>query len=147
MSKQQAVAEQLNHVLADSAMLYLKTHNFHWNVTGPAFSSLHLLFEQQYQALWLALDEIAERIRALGYPAPGSYRAFHQLSAIEEHDTLPKAMSMVEQLLNDHQTVSQRLQHALTVAEQALDQPTVDLLVRRLEAHQKDAWMLRSILE
>ena len=140
------VATELGNILADTAILYLKTHNFHWNVTGPQFSSLHLLFEQQYQAMWLALDEIAERIRALGFPAPGSYAAFHQLSILKEADTLPKATQMVETLLQDHEAVIARLQSIFALTEHAADQPTLDLLVRRTEAHQKDAWMLRSTL-
>lgn len=144
---QQSVANQLANVLADTAMLYLKTHNFHWNVTGPSFSSLHLLFEQQYQAMWLAMDEMAERIRALGFPAPGTYRSFSELSRIQEHTDLPKANIMVQILLDDHLLVIGRLQAAMSVAEQAGDQPSMDLLTRRTEAHQKDAWMLRSTLE
>lgn len=144
---QQTVAKQLANILADTAMLYLKTHNFHWNVTGPNFSSLHLLFEQQYQAMWLALDEIAERIRALGFPAPGTYAAFSQLSAIKESAELPKSAAMVQILLNDHETLIQRLQTALSITEQTGDQVGCDLLIRRAEAHQKDAWMLRSTIE
>lgn len=144
---QQSVANQLANVLADTAMLYLKTHNFHWNVTGPSFSSLHLLFEQQYQAMWLAIDEIAERIRALGFPAPGTYRAFSELSHVQEHTDLPKANIMVKALLDDHTLVISRLQAAMVVAEHAGDQVSMDLLIRRTEAHQKDAWMLRSTIE
>lgn len=144
---QQSVANQLSIVLADTAMLYLKTHNFHWNVTGPTFSSLHLLFEQQYQAMWLAIDEIAERIRALGFPAPGTYRAFSELSSIQEHSDLPQANAMVQTLLADHMIVISRLKAAMSIAEQAGDQPSMDLLIRRTEAHQKDAWMLRSTIE
>lgn len=144
---QQSVANQLANVLADTAMLYLKTHNFHWNVTGPSFSSLHLLFEQQYQAMWLAIDEIAERIRALGFPAPGTYRAFSELSHVQEHTDLPKANIMVKTLLDDHTLVINRLKAAMIVAEQAGDQVSLDLLIRRTEAHQKDAWMLRSTIE
>ena len=142
----QSVAVELGNVLADTAILYLKTHNFHWNVTGLHFSSLHTLFEQQYQAMWLALDEIAERIRALGFPAPGTYSAFHRLSVITESEALPAPLSMVETLLKDHERVIERLQNAYALTESAADQPTLDLLVRRTEAHQKDAWMLRSTL-
>ncbi len=141
------IAQGLSHLLADSYTLYLKTHNYHWNVTGPQFTTLHALFEQQYTELALAVDEIAERIRTLGEPAPGSYRAFSQLTRIEEETGVPTATQMVRNLVTDNETVVRTARELLPVADGADDQPTVDLLVNRMQVHEKTAWMLRSLLE
>jgi starvation-inducible DNA-binding protein len=141
------IAGGLAKVLADSYTLYLKTHNFHWNVTGPMFQTLHLMFEQQYGELALAVDSIAERIRALGHPAPGTYRAFGALSMIEEEDGVPKALDMVRSLVAGHETVVRTARAAFVLADEANDQPTCDLLTQRMNVHEKTAWMLRSLLE
>jgi starvation-inducible DNA-binding protein len=141
-----AVVHQLNHVLADSYTLYLKTHNFHWNVTGPRFNDLHAMFMAQYTEMWTAVDVIAERIRALGAFAPGSYRAFAELSAVKEASPEhPDAAQMVDQLLTGHETVIRTLRSSFEAAEAANDQVTLDLLTQRLEVHEKTAWMLRSL--
>jgi starvation-inducible DNA-binding protein len=142
-----AVAEVLSRLLADSYTLYLKTHNFHWNVTGPMFSTLHLLFEQQYTELALAVDLVAERIRALGHPAPGSYAEFTRLTAVEEAQGVPGAEQMVRELLTGQETVVRTARAALPAAEGAGDQVTLDLLTQRLQVHEKNAWMLRSLLK
>ncbi len=141
------VADGLARVLADSYTLYLKSHNFHWNVTGPMFQTLHLMFEQHYNELALAVDEIAERIRALGFPAPGTYREFAALSTIKEDDGVPAAMDMVRLLVDGHETVARTAREVFKTAEAANDQPTCDLLTQRLQVHEKTAWMLRSLLE
>ena len=141
------VADGLSKVLADSYTLYLKSHNFHWNVTGPMFQTLHLMFEQHYNELALAVDEIAERIRALGFPAPGTYREFAALSTIKEEDGVPAAMEMVRLLVDGHETVARTAREVFKTAEGANDQPTCDLLTQRLQIHEKTAWMLRSLLE
>jgi len=141
------VADGLSKVLADSYTLYLKSHNFHWNVTGPMFQTLHLMFEQHYNELALAVDEIAERIRALGFPAPGTYREFAALSTIKEEDGVPAAMEMVRLLVDGHETVARTAREVFKTAEGANDQPTCDLLTQRLQVHEKTAWMLRSLLE
>ena len=141
-----AVADGLSRVLADTYTLYLKTHNFHWNVTGPMFNTLHLMFEAQYNELALAVDLIAERIRALGHPAPGSYRAFGALSAITEEDGVPAAEEMIRQLVSDQETVVRRARELFPVVEKAGDEPTADLLTQRMQIHEKTAWMLRSML-
>ncbi|MFN7095942.1 MAG: Dps family protein [Gammaproteobacteria bacterium] len=141
------IADGLSHLLADSYTLYLKTHNFHWNVVGPMFQTLHLLFETQYNELALAVDEIAERIRALGFPAPGSYQQFSQLTVIKEETTVPSAKAMIKQLLDGQEAVIRTARGILTLANEANDQPTIDLLTRRMEVHEKNAWMLRSLLE
>jgi starvation-inducible DNA-binding protein len=143
----QRIAEQTSKLLADSYTLYLKTHNFHWNVTGPMFSSLHLLFEQQYTELALAVDEIAERIRAVGRPAPATYRQFSKLTTIQEPDGVPKATDMIRQLTQDQETVAETARALIGVAEETGDQATADLATRRVEVHEKNAWMLRSHLE
>ena len=143
----EAIAEGLAKLLADSYTLYLKTHNFHWNVTGPMFSTLHLMFEQQYSELALAVDLIAERIRALGHPAPGSYAQFARLSSVKEETQVPVASEMVRQLVEGQEAVARTARHAFRVAERAGDQVTMDLLTQRLQAHEKNAWMLRSLLE
>jgi len=140
------VAEALSRVLADTFTLYLKTHNFHWNVTGPMFHTLHLMFEEQYNELWVAGDAIAERIRALGHVAPGSYREFSKLTYIQEADVVPSATEMIAELLRDNETAARTTRRALSIARAAVDAPTEDLLTQRVRAHEKAAWMLRSML-
>ena len=143
-----AIAEGLTRVLADTYSLYLKTHNFHWNVTGPQFQTLHLMFETQYNELWLALDVIAERIRALGHYAPGSYAEFSKISTVPDvPQTPPKAMEMVRILVKGHETVSRIAREFIPVAEEAGDDPTADMLTARCTVHDQTAWMLRSLLE
>ena len=142
-----AIAGTLSQVLADSYTLYLKTHNFHWNVTGPMFNTLHLMFEQQYTELALAVDLIAERIRALGHPAPGSYSQYAKLSSVKEETGVPDATQMIRQLVEGQEAVVRTARKAFKVAEKANDQPTADLLTQRMEIHEKNAWMLRSLLE
>lgn len=142
-----AIAEGLNRVLADTFALYLKTHSFHWNVTGPMFNTLHTMFMTQYTELWTALDEVAERIRALGYPAPGSFTQFAKLASISEEQGVPKAQEMIRQLVEGHEAVARTARQVFPTAEQANDQPTADLLTQRLQIHEKTAWMLRSLLE
>nr|WP_203322844.1 Dps family protein [Pseudoxanthomonas beigongshangi] len=144
------IAEGLSRFLADSYTLYLKTHNFHWNVTGPMFNSLHTMFETQYTEQWTALDEIAERIRALGYNAPGSYGEFVRLSSIQEEsgaDGVPGWQGMVKQLVAGNEAVCRTARQVLKTADDAGDDPSVDLLTQRLQTHEKYAWMLRSLLE
>jgi starvation-inducible DNA-binding protein len=136
----------LSRVLADSYSLYLKTHSYHWNVVGPMFHSLHAMFMEQYTELALAVDEIAERIRALGAPAPGTYRQFAATTAIVEDTDVPDAMEMVRRLVDAHETTARTIRSVLPIAEQAPDQVSTDLLVRRLDVHEKTAWMLRSLL-
>lgn len=138
------IAEGLSKVLADSYTLYLKTHNFHWNVTGPGFPQLHQLFEDQYTGLAAAVDEIAERIRILGFPAPGSYKEFAKLASIEEAEGVPQAKQMVEQLAADNEAVARTARSVFPAAESAHDEATVDLLTQRMAAHEKAAWMLRA---
>jgi starvation-inducible DNA-binding protein len=140
------IAAALSRVLADTYTLYLKTHNYHWNVTGPQFNDLHAMFMTQYTELWNSVDLIAERIRSLGHFAPGSYRAFSDLSSIKEEDSVPSATKMLENLLGGHETVARTCRDAFPAAEKASDQPTMDLLTQRLQVHEKTAWMLRSIL-
>ncbi len=142
----QKVGEALSNVLADTFTLYLKTHNFHWNVVGPMFHTLHLMFEEQYNELWLAGDAIAERIRALGCAAPGSYREFSKLTYLREPEAALSATAMIAELLRDHETCARTARWALSVARTAVDAPTEDLLTQRLIAHEKAAWMLRSML-
>ena len=142
-----AIVDALSRLLADSYTLYLKTNNYHWNVTGPSFNSLHVMFEQQYTELGLAVDEIAERIRALGEPAPGSYAQFSELTRIAEERGQPSAVHMLEQLVNDHETVVRTAREVFPIAEGADDQPTADLLTQRMLVHEKTAWMLRSLLD
>ena len=143
----QRVIEGLNQLLADSYTLYLKTHNYHWNVTGPMFNTLHTVFETEYTELALAVDEIAERIRALGAPAPGTYGAFSQLTAIKEDATPPDAKQMIANLSADQVAVAEAARRLFAAAEESGDQATADLAVRRIEIHEKNAWMLRSHLE
>lgn len=146
-SDRKNIAEGLSRVLADTYTLYLKTHNFHWNVTGPMFQTLHLMFETHYNELALAVDAIAERIRALGHVAPGSYRAFSKLSSITEADSTPPATEMIRQLVDGHQTVARTARSTFEIADKASDQSTMDLLTQRLQVHEKTAWMLRALLE
>ncbi len=141
------VADGLSRLLADTYTLYLATHNFHWNVEGPMFNTLHLMFMEQYTELWNALDEIAERIRALGYPAPGGYKAFARLTSIEEPEGVPEAMKMVEILVKGHEAVARTARGVFPAAEEAGDEATADLLTQRLQVHEKTAWMLRSLLK
>ncbi len=141
------IAQGLAKLLADSYTLYLMTHNFHWNVTGPMFSTLHLMFMQQYTEQWNALDIIAERIRALGHPAPGTYREFIKLASIKEVEGVPKASEMIRLLVEAQEATARTARALLPVADQANDQPTLDLLTQRLDVHEKTAWMLRSLLE
>jgi starvation-inducible DNA-binding protein len=140
------IAEGLSKLLADTFTLYLKTHSFHWNVTGPMFRTLHLMFEEQYNALWTANDEIAERIRTLGFIAPGSYNAFSKLTSIKEEDEVPEAEEMIRLLVEGHEAANRTARSILTTAEDAKDAPTIDLLTQRMEFHEKTAWMLRSLL-
>ncbi len=142
-----ATVEPLKVLLADSYTLYLKTHNFHWNVTGPMFTTLHTLFETQYTELALAVDEIAERIRSLGHVAPGSYAEFGQLATVEDARGVPKATDMIAQLAADHDTVVKAAKGVVEAAEQAGDQATADLATRRIDVSEKAVWMLRSHLE
>jgi starvation-inducible DNA-binding protein len=141
-----AIAAGLSRVLADSYTLYLKTHNYHWNVTGPLFNTLHTMFEQQYTELALAVDEIAERIRALGHPAPGSYQAFAELTSIKEETGQPSAEEMIRQLVVGQEAVVRTAREVFPLADQANDEPTADLLTQRMQLHEKNAWMLRSML-
>jgi len=142
----EAIAKELGIVLADSYLLYLKTQNFHWNVTGPHFHGLHEMFEQQYTELADVVDVIAERIRALGFYAPASFERYSELTNIKEASDVPVAEEMIRQLLSDHETVIKTCGRALSVADRANDQPTVDLLTQRLQSHEKTAWMLQSLL-
>lgn len=146
-NKRAEIANGLSRVLADTYTLYLKTHNFHWNVTGPMFQTLHLMFETHYNELALAVDLVAERIRALGHPAPGTYQQFVQLSAIKEDDGVPKAEDMIRLLVRGHETVARTAREVFRAAEGGNDQPTCDLLTQRMQVHEKTAWMLRSLLE
>lgn len=140
------IAEGLSRLTADTFTLYLKTHNFHWNVTGPMFRTLHIMFEEQYNELWTAVDLLAERIRALGVFAPATYKEFERLASIKEEDGIPAAMDMIRLLVEDHETAARTARKAFTVAEEASDAPTADLLTERMQVHEKTAWMLRSLL-
>jgi len=142
-----AIADGLSHLLADTYTLYLKTHNFHWNVKGPMFQTLHLMFETQYNELALAVDLIAERIRALGHPAPGSYSDYAKLSSIKEAKGVPGATKMIAELVAGQEAVARTARKVFPLAENANDEPTADLLTQRLQVHEKTAWMLRSLLE
>lgn len=145
-SDRREIAEGLSKLLADTYTLYLKTHNFHWNVTGPMFQTLHLMFEQQYTELAQAVDEIAERIRALGFPAPGTFKEFAQLTSIKEDDGSPSAEEMIRQLVEAQETVVRTARSVFPVVNRANDEPTADLLTTRMQVHEKTAWMLRSLL-
>ncbi|NJN75667.1 MAG: DNA starvation/stationary phase protection protein [Synechococcaceae cyanobacterium RL_1_2] len=142
-----SVTDSLSQLLASSYTLYLKTHNFHWNVTGPMFTTLHTMFETQYTELALAVDEIAERIRSLGEFAPGSYTAFSQLSSVKEAEGIPKATEMIKQLVADQEAIVAIAKTVIEAAEASGDQVSGDLAIRRIELHQKNTWMLRSHLE
>jgi starvation-inducible DNA-binding protein len=142
-----AIAEGLSRLLADNYSLYLKTHNFHWNVTGPMFQTLHVMFMEQYNELWVALDEIAERIRALGFPAPGTNSQFARLTSIPETEGVPEAREMIRLLVAGHEAVARTARKIFPAVEKASDEPTADLLTQRLQVHEKTAWMLRSLLE
>jgi starvation-inducible DNA-binding protein len=143
-----AIAGGLSHLLADTYTLYLTTHNFHWNVTGPMFNTLHAMFMTQYTELWNAVDPIAERVRSLGHPAPGSYRQFGKLSSLKDApESPPKALEMVRILVEGHEAVARTARGVYPLAEKAGDEPTADLLTQRLTVHEQSAWMLRSLLE
>ena len=143
-----AIAKGLSRVLADTYTLYLTTHNFHWNVTGPMFNTLHLMFMGQYTELWNAVDPVAERIRSLGHPAPGSYAQFSALASLPDVPaTPPKALEMVRILVEGHEAAARTARELFPLADKAGDQPTADLLTQRLTVHEKTAWMLRSLLE
>jgi starvation-inducible DNA-binding protein len=142
-----AIAGGLSRLLADSYTLYLMTHNYHWNVTGPMFNTLHLMFMDQYTEQWNAIDLIAERIRALGHPAPGTYREFVKLASIKESEGVPKAIDMIRNLVAAQEATARTARSLFQQVEKASDQPTMDLLTQRLEVHEKTAWMLRSLLE
>ncbi len=141
------LADGLSHLLADTFTLYLTTHNFHWNVTGPMFQTLHQMFMEQYNEMWMALDEIAERIRALGHYAPGTYAEYAKLTRLTQPEGVPKAEEMIRLLVRGHEELCKTAREVVEVAEKASDQPTLDLLTRRLQIHEKTAWMLRSLLE
>ena len=140
------IAKGLSRLLADTYTLYLKTHNFHWNVTGPMFQTLHLMFEQQYNELALAVDLIAERIRALGFPAPATYKEFLQLSSIKEDAGVPSAEEMIGLLVEGQESVVRTARSVFPLVDKANDEPTADLLTQRMQVHEKTAWMLRSLL-
>jgi starvation-inducible DNA-binding protein len=142
----QRIADGLAKVLADTYTLYLKTHSFHWNVEGPMFNTLHQMFMTQYTELWTALDAIAERIRSLGFPAPGTNTEFAKLTSIEESPGQPEAMKMVALLVKGHEAVARTARGVFPLAEEAGDEATADLLTQRLQVHEKTAWMLRSLL-
>jgi len=141
------IADGLSKFLADSYTLYLMTHNFHWNVTGPQFNTLHTMFMTQYTEQWAALDMIAERIRALGHPAPGTYKEFVKLSSIKEVEGKPKALEMVRHLVRAQEATAKTARSLFPIIEKANDQPSADLLTQRIDIHEKTAWMLRSMLE
>jgi starvation-inducible DNA-binding protein len=140
------IAQGLSRLLADTYTLYLKTHNFHWNVTGPMFQTLHLMFEQQYNELALAVDLIAERIRALGFPAPGTYREFAELSSIAESKGVPAAEQMIRELVAGQEAVVKTARSVFPLVDKVNDEPSADLLTQRMQVHEKTAWMLRSLL-
>ena len=141
------IAAGLSRLLADSYTLYLMTHNFHWNVKGPMFNTLHLMFMGQYTEQWNALDLIAERIRSLDFAAPGTYKEFNKLASIKEVEGVPKAIDMIKLLVAAQEATARTARSLFPVVEKANDQPTMDLLTQRLEIHEKTAWMLRSLLE
>jgi starvation-inducible DNA-binding protein len=143
----EVISAGLSQLLADSYTLYLQSHNFHWNVTGPMFQTLHVLFMEQYTELWNALDLIAERIRSLGLPAPGTYKEFTRLASVKEVEGVPSATEMLGILVAGQEAVAKTARRVFKAAEKANDQPTCDLLTQRLQVHEKNAWMLRSLLE
>lgn len=144
--KREAIAGGLARVLADTYTLYIKTHNFHWNVTGPMFQALHAQFEVQYTELATAVDEIAERIRALGVFAPGSYKQFAELTSVPEETGVPKAEDMIKQLVEGHETVARTIREVLPIAQDGNDDASEDLMIQRIQLHEKNAWMLRAML-
>lgn len=146
-AQRKKIAAGLSALLADSYTLYLMTHNFHWNVTGPQFNSLHAMFMAQYTEQWNALDIIAERIRALGFPAPGTYKEFVKLTSIKEIDGVPKANDMVRHLVAAQEATARTARKLFPIVDEANDQPTADVLTQRIDVHEKTAWMLRSLLE
>ena len=146
-AQRKKIAEGLSRLLADTYTLYFKTHGFHWNVTGPMFNTLHLMFEEQYNELWAAVDLIAERIRSLGVYAPGSYQQISKLSSIKEESKVPSAEEMLRQLVAGHEAVVRTAREVFPVAEKANDESTCDLLTQRMQLHEKTAWMLRSMLQ
>lgn len=143
----EAIAHGLSRLLGDTYTLYLKTHNFHWNVTGPMFQTLHLMFETQYNELALAVDLIAERIRSLGFPAPGTYKEFAKLSSIKETEGVPSATDMIRLLVEGQEAVARTARSVLPLVDKVNDEPSADLLTQRMQVHEKTAWMLRSLLE
>ncbi len=146
-ASREEIAQGLSRLLADTYTLYLKTHNFHWNVTGPMFNTLHLMFEAQYMELSLAVDLIAERIRALGYPAPATYSEYAKLTSIPETVGVPKATEMIQLLVEGQEAVVRTARSLFPSASEVHDEPTADLLTQRMTLHEKNAWMLRSLLE
>ncbi|AUG09646.1 Dps family protein [Pseudomonas sp. S09G 359] len=142
-----SIVDGLSRLLSDTYVLYLKTHNFHWNVTGPMFRTLHLMFEEQYNELALAVDSIAERIRALGFPAPGAYSIYARLSSIKEEEGVPGAEEMIKQLVAGQEAVTRTARGIFPLLDKVSDEPTADLLTQRMQVHEKTAWMLRSLLE
>ncbi len=146
-SERQQIVEGLSRLLADTYTLYLKTHNFHWNVRGPMFSTLHQMFMLQYTELWTSVDLVAERIRSLGADAPGTYSAFARLTSIKETDGVPNANEMIRQLVQGHEAVIRTARSVFPVVERGSDEASADLLTQRLQVHEKTAWMLRSLLE
>lgn len=145
-AERRRIADGLANVLADTFSLYLKTHAFHWNVEGPMFNTLHQMFMEQYTELWNALDSLAERIRSLGFPAPGTYRELGRRSSIDETEGTPEAMDMVKLLMKGHEAVARTARQVFPLADRAGDESTADLLTQRLQVHEKTAWMLRSLL-
>ena len=145
--QRKSIADGLSRLLADEYTLYLKTHNFHWNVTGPMFNTLHLMFEQHYNEAALAVDLVAERIRALGFPAPGTYKQFAELSSIKEESGVPDWKGMVTQLIQGHEACVRTARDVFGLVDKSHDEPTADLLTQRMQVHEKTAWMLRSLLE
>ncbi|SMC27971.1 starvation-inducible DNA-binding protein [Andreprevotia lacus DSM 23236] len=145
--KRERIAQGLSRLLADTYTLYLQTHNFHWNVTGPMFNTLHLMFEAQYNELALAVDLIAERIRSLGFPAPGTYASFARLSSVQEVDGVPNARDMIAILLKGQETVVRTARSLFPEVDEVHDEASADLLTQRMQLHEKNAWMLRSLLE
>ena len=146
-TERRRIADGLSRLLADTFTLYLTTHNFHWNVKGPMFQTLHVMFETQYNELWLALDAIAERIRALGFPAPGTYSQYAKLSSIKETSGVPEAREMIRILVAGQEAVARTARKLFPVVDKSADEPTADLLTQRMQVHEKTAWMLRSLLE
>lgn len=142
-----SIADGLSRLLADTYVLYLKTHNFHWNVTGPSFRTLHLMFEEQYNELALAVDSIAERIRALGFPAPGTYAQYLQLASIKETEGVPSSDEMIKYLVEGQEAVVRTARSLFPLTDKVSDEPTADLLTQRMQVHEKTAWMLRVLLD